>query len=79
MTVPSRARRLFAGWSANLFQMAMGIAQQVALVPIFLHFWTSDVFAAWLAIYAAGNLALIADSGTLFLAPDVLLVNFRYL
>jgi O-antigen/teichoic acid export membrane protein len=68
MTVPSRARRLFAGWSANLFQMAMGIAQQVALVPIFLHFWTSDVFAAWLAIYAAGNLALIADSGLQFRA-----------
>jgi O-antigen/teichoic acid export membrane protein len=63
---PNRARRLFAGWSANLFQMAMGIAQQVALVPIFLHFWTSDVFAAWLAIYAAGNLVLIADSGLQF-------------
>ena len=63
MTVPNRARRLFAGWSANLFQLAMGIAQQVALVPIFLHFWTSDIFAAWLVIYASGNLVLIADSG----------------
>jgi len=65
---PSRARRLFAGWSANLFQMVLGITQQVALVPIFLHFWTSDVFAAWLAVYAAGNLALIADSGLQFRA-----------
>jgi O-antigen/teichoic acid export membrane protein len=64
----NRAQRLFAGWSANLFQMAMGIAQQVALVPIFLHFWTSDVLAAWFAIYAAGNLVLIADSGLLFRA-----------
>jgi O-antigen/teichoic acid export membrane protein len=63
VTVPNRARRLFAGWSANLFQLAMGIAQQVALVPIFLHFWTSDIFAAWLVIYASGNLVLIADSG----------------
>ncbi len=63
MTVPNRARRLLAGWSANLFQLAMGIAQQVALVPIFLHFWTSDIFAAWLVIYASGNLVLIADSG----------------
>jgi O-antigen/teichoic acid export membrane protein len=63
---PSRARRLFAGWSANLFQMILGITQQVALVPVFLHFWTSDVLAAWLAIYSAGNLILIADAGLQF-------------
>ena len=60
---PSRARRLLAGWSANLFQMILGVTQQVALVPVFLHYWTSDVLAAWLAIYAAGNLILIADAG----------------
>jgi hypothetical protein len=59
----SRARRLLEGWSANLFQLALGIAQQVVLVPIFLYFWTSDAFAAWLAIYAAGNLILVADAG----------------
>jgi O-antigen/teichoic acid export membrane protein len=63
---PSRARRLFAGWSANLFQTILGVTQQVALVPIFLHFWTSDVLAAWLAIYSAGNLVLIADAGLQF-------------
>src|SRR5437764_12037076 len=45
-----------------------GITQQVALVPAFLHFWTSDVLAAWLAIYAAGNLVLIADVGLQFRA-----------
>src|ERR1700710_2107125 len=64
----SRARRLFAGWSANLVQMMLGITQQVALVPVFLHFWTSDVLAAWLAIYAAGNLVFIADAGLQFRA-----------
>ncbi len=63
MTIPSRARRLFAGWSANLFQMMLGVTQQVALVPVFLHFWTSEVLAAWLVIYALGNLVLIADAG----------------
>src|SRR3954470_20158676 len=63
VSAPSRARRLFAGWSANLFQMMLGITQQVALVPVFLHFWTSDVLAAWLAVYAAGNLVIIADCG----------------
>jgi O-antigen/teichoic acid export membrane protein len=60
---PSRARRLFGGWSANLVQVFLGITQQVALIPVFLHFWTSDMLAAWLVIYAAGNLVMIADCG----------------
>src|SRR3954449_9861323 len=62
----SRARRLFSGWSANLIQMVLGITQQVALVPVFLHYWSGEVLAAWLAIYAAGNLVLIADLGLQF-------------
>jgi O-antigen/teichoic acid export membrane protein len=62
----SRARRLVGGWSANLLQMILGVTQQVALVPVFLHFWTSEVLAAWLVIYAVGNLTLIADSGLQF-------------
>jgi len=60
---PNRAQRLFAGWSANLFQIILGVTQQVALVPVFLHFWSGSVLAAWLAIYSVGNLVLIADSG----------------
>jgi hypothetical protein len=67
---PSRARRLFAGWSANLFQVIVGVIQQVALVPVFLHFWTSEVLAAWLVIYAVGNLFFIADSGLQFRAVN---------
>ena len=43
--------------------MILGVTQQVALVPVFLHFWTSEVLAAWLVIYAVGNLVLIADCG----------------
>lgn len=68
MTVSPRARRLFAGWSANLFQMILGVTQQVALVPVFLYFWTSESLAAWLVIYAVGNLVPIADSGLQFRA-----------
>jgi O-antigen/teichoic acid export membrane protein len=60
---PNRAQRLFAGWSANLFQIILGVTQQVALIPVFLHFWSGDVLAAWLAIYSVGNLVLIADGG----------------
>jgi O-antigen/teichoic acid export membrane protein len=67
-TEPSRAQRLFSGWSANLFQTILGITQQVALVPVFLHFWSGEVLAAWLVIYAVGNLVVIADSGLQFRA-----------
>src|SRR6476620_631001 len=42
--------------------------QQVALVPVFLHFWTGETLAAWLVIYAGGNLFLVADSGLQFRA-----------
>ena len=65
---PGRAHRLIAGWSANLIQMILGITQQVALVPVFLHFWSGEVLAAWLVIYAAGNLVSIADFGLQFRA-----------
>jgi O-antigen/teichoic acid export membrane protein len=65
---PSRARRLSDGWSANLLQMALGIAQQVVLVPVFLHYWSNDVLAAWLVIFAAGNLVPVVDCGLQFRA-----------
>lgn len=59
----SRAQRLFGGWSANLVQVALGITQQVALIPVLLHYWSSEILAGWLVIYAAGNLAFVADMG----------------
>ena len=62
----NRAQRLFAGWSANLFQIILGVTQQVALIPVFLHFWSGNVLAAWLAIYSVGNLVMIADGGLQF-------------
>jgi O-antigen/teichoic acid export membrane protein len=43
--------------------MMLGIIQQVALVPVFLHFWGGEELAAWFVIYAIGNLVLVADSG----------------
>ena len=63
-----RARRLFEGWSASIFQMVLGITQQVALVPVFLHFWSGEILAAWLVIYSVGYLILIADFGLQFRA-----------
>ncbi len=60
---PTRARRLLSGWSANLTQVVLSITQQLALVPIFLHYLSGDLLAAWLALYATSNLALAADIG----------------
>jgi hypothetical protein len=65
---PGRAHRLIAGWSANLIQLVLGVTQQVALVPVFLHFWSGEMLAAWLVIYAAGSLVSIADFGLQFRA-----------
>lgn len=31
--------------------------------PVFLYYWSNDILAAWLAIYAAGNLVLVTDFG----------------
>lgn len=58
-----RLRRLIHGWSANLVQILLVLVQQLLLIPVFLHFWTSDALAAWLAIYAAGSLIVVADAG----------------
>lgn len=59
----SRRQRLLGGWSANLFQLVLGVTQQLALIPIILHYCSSGMLAAWLALYAAGSLVLLADFG----------------
>lgn len=59
----SRLHRLIHGWSANLVQVFLALTQQLLLIPAFLHFWSSDMLAAWLALFAAGNLIVVADSG----------------
>jgi len=48
--------------------MVLGMTPQVALVPVFLHFWSGETLAAWLVVYSAGYLILIADSGLQFRA-----------
>lgn len=58
-----RFQRLMQGWSANLVQTVLALVQQLLLVPIFLHVWTGEMLAAWLVIYAAGSLAVVADAG----------------
>ena len=59
-------RRLFAGWSANLVQMVLGITQQVALVPGFPAFWTGETLAAWLVVYAVGESCFHCGCGPAF-------------
>jgi O-antigen/teichoic acid export membrane protein len=59
----SRARRIFGGWSANIFGLILALTQQIVLIPLFLKYWSSATLAAWLAIFAAGMLVLTLDAG----------------
>lgn len=59
----SRARRIFGGWSANVVGLFLALTQQIALVPLFLKYWSGTTLSAWFAIFAAGNLVLAADPG----------------
>src|SRR5690349_17933368 len=45
-TGPSRAQRLLGGWSANLSQLVLSVTQQLALVPLFLHYGSGEMLAA---------------------------------
>jgi O-antigen/teichoic acid export membrane protein len=46
-----------------LVQLALSLTQQIVLIPLFLKYWTGDTLSAWLTIFAAGNLVLVADAG----------------
>jgi O-antigen/teichoic acid export membrane protein len=59
----SRARRIFGGWSANVVGLVLALTQQIVLIPLFLKYWSGATLAAWLAIFAAGMLALTLDGG----------------
>jgi O-antigen/teichoic acid export membrane protein len=59
----SRARRIFGGWSANVVGLVLALTQQIVLIPLFLKYWTGETLSAWLAIFAAGMLALTLDAG----------------
>ena len=59
----SRARRIFGGWSANVAGLLLALTQQIALIPLFLKYWSGDTLSAWLTIFAAGMLALTLDAG----------------
>jgi O-antigen/teichoic acid export membrane protein len=59
----SRARRIFGGWSANVAGLVLALTQQIVLIPLFLKYWSGATLAAWLAIFAAGMLALTLDAG----------------
>jgi O-antigen/teichoic acid export membrane protein len=41
----------------------LALTQQIVLIPLFLKYWTGETLSAWLAIFAAGMLALTLDAG----------------
>lgn len=58
-----RVRRILDGWTASFVLVLLSVTQQILLVPVFLHFWSSAELAAWLSIYSVGYLVLMADCG----------------
>ena len=56
-------RRLLLGWLSHVGQLAAGTAQQIIMVPVYLQFWSTETFSAWLIILAAAALTGPADLG----------------
>jgi len=63
VSVSSARNESCRGGPRNLFQLLLGIHAAGRVDPGFPAFLDSDTLAAWLVLYAAGNLVLVADAG----------------
>jgi O-antigen/teichoic acid export membrane protein len=59
----SVAKRLFSGSVAGWASIAILTINQLALVPIFLKYWTVDEFAVWLAVQAVLSFGTVFSVG----------------
>lgn len=59
----SLRERVIAGFGANSFGMAMGIAMQLAALPLFLAVWDLHTYGVWLMISAVPAYLAMADAG----------------
>ena len=60
---PGLATRLMRSMGAQMSSQVLRIAQQILLVPFFLHAWGIDLYNDWLLINAATALLTIFDGG----------------
>ncbi len=56
-------RRLVQGWASKGLALAIAVAEQVLLVPVFLFFWGPALYGDWLVIASAGALLVLLDAG----------------
>src|ERR1700735_4161266 len=59
----STAKRLISGSIASWIRVAVAMVSQIVLVPIYLSYWKTEVFATWLAIQALIGVLSTLDIG----------------
>ncbi|HVB81192.1 MAG TPA: hypothetical protein VNE82_14735 [Candidatus Binataceae bacterium] len=72
---PSSVRhRLFWGFGAQGGAILLRIVQQLALVPILIHVWGTDLYGEWLVIFSAASSLSIVDFGLQIYFGNALLI-----
>ena len=59
----SIAARLISGTAASWMRMGVIMAAQIVLVPLYLNYWTVDMYGIWLAIQALVAIMTMIDLG----------------
>ncbi|WP_276374004.1 hypothetical protein [Chryseolinea sp. H1M3-3] len=59
----STAARLISGSAASWAQIAVNMASQIVLVPIYLSYWDAETYGVWLAIQGIMNTLSMLDLG----------------
>ena len=59
----STAARLISGSAASWVQIAVNMASQVALVPIYLSYWDAETYGVWLAVQGIMSTLSMLDLG----------------
>ena len=59
----STAARLISGSAASWVQIAVNMASQMALVPIYLSYWDAKTYGVWLAVQGIMSVLSMLDSG----------------
>jgi len=55
--------RLKKNFSANIYSLVVGIVGQLSIVPIYLHFWGTELYGAWLVLFTIPTLFMFTDAG----------------
>ena len=63
-------RRLKGNLIANIFLFASNIVVQVGSLPIFLYFWSKNVYGEWLILYSIPGYMALADAGISSIAAN---------